>query len=297
MAIHRVRPDPPIFSVSPKHKPVLHVFPGERVVFECLDGSGGQVPMATRSCSPIDFERALPLTGPVSVEGAEPGDVLEVKIHRVTPTGDGVTLTVPEFGLLREDFPERFSHLLEVKGDVCWFGKRVRLPVRPFPGWVGVMPTVEGSNPPPGDYGGNLDTPALIAGATLLLPVFVPGGLVAIGDCHVIQGDGEVSGWAAECAGEVEVTFGVRRERKISRPQIETLCSYITTGYAESLDKAAAIALRDMLDYLVEEHHFNRTDAYLLASVCVDLRISQVVNPLRGVLAVFPREALVVEAP
>ncbi len=293
MTTHRLRPDPPIFSVSPKHKPLLHVTPGDRVVFECIDGSGGQVPMATQTCSPIDFERTLPLTGPVYVEGAEAGDVLEVNIQRVTPRGDGVTLTVPEFGLLRDDFPERFSQLVEVKGNVCWFGQRVQLPIRPFPGWVGVMPVFEGPNAPPGDYGGNLDTPALIAGATLLLPVFVPGGLVAIGDCHVVQGDGEVSGWAAECAGEVEVIFGIRRGRKIPRPQIETPQAYLTTGYAKSLDEAAAIALRDMLDYLVEVHGFERTQAYLLSSVSVDLRISQVVNPLRGVMAVFTKSALV----
>jgi acetamidase/formamidase len=211
----------------------------------------------------------------------------------VTPIGDGVTLTVPNIGFLQDEFPEPFSHLVQVRDDICWFGNRVRLPVQSFPGSVSVMPTFEGPNAPPGNYGGNMDNPALTAGTTLLLPVLVPGGLVAIGDCHVVQGAGEVSGWAAECAAEVEVILGLRRDREILRPQIETPEAYMTTAYAESIDEAATIALRDMLDYLVEVHGFNRTESYLLASICVDLRISQVVNPMRGAQAVFPRNVVI----
>jgi acetamidase/formamidase len=231
----------------------------------------------------LDFEPIHPLTGPVFVEGADPGDVLAVTLH-VVELGDwGWTAIAPGFGYLAEEFPEPALKTFELGRDArsIRFAEGITVPLAPFPGVMGVAPDTDEllSTIPPRANGGNMDNKHLTAGTTVYFPVFVEGALFSIGDTHAVQGDGEVCGTALEApmriVYQVEVLEGWRT---IHEPQYETEAFYGVTAHAETLDEAARQATRYMLDYLVEAHGLSRPDAYMLASLAGDLKISEVVD-------------------
>jgi acetamidase/formamidase len=174
------------------------------------------------------------------------------------------------------------------------FGHEV--PLKPFLGVIGMPPAEPGRHPtpPPRPTGGNIDCKELVAGSILYLPIAVPGALVSVGDGHALQGDGEVSGVAIECPMDLAVlTFDLRRDLPITTPRAETPIGWLTFGFDESLDEAMLIALEAMIDLMHEQHDLPRAQALALASLLVDLRITQVVNGVRGVHAVLPHGALV----
>lgn len=230
-----------------------------------------------------------PLTGPIYVEGAEPGDVLEVRLIEIEPlTSIGVSGFLPGGGTLPDDFPSAGLKLFEIdtSARVARMLPTVAIPLRPFFGSIGVAPPVlrgRISSGPPGPHVGNLDNKDLVAGTRLFLPVHVPGALLSIGDGHAAQGDGEVSGTAIETflAGTVEVVL--HRDQTLRWPRAETPTHYISMGLDPDLDEAARLATREMIRFLVEEKGFDRGDAYILCSVALDLRITQLVDGTKGV--------------
>ena len=247
----------------------------------------------------IDFSHVNPVSGPVFVKGAHPGDVLAVELLELQPGQWGWTALIPGFGLLSEEFPEpwlRISRIDRDRGTVR-FSDDVSLPLRPFPGTIGVAPAEPGSYSvlPPTRWGGNLDTKHLTAGTTLYLPIGVEGALLSVGDTHAAQGDGEVCGTAIESAMDIVVRVSLRHDLTITAPQVDiparaaaTAPGYhVCTGVSTDLMDASRGAIRAIIEYLGEHHGIDREDAYALASVACDLRIHEVVDAPNWVVGAF----------
>jgi acetamidase/formamidase len=301
--------------------PLLTVAPGDTVVFETLEPSQGEVArnivsgewsvpdippdlaaVVAASVSPklvaeSDTEqRGHALTGPVAIAGAEPGDTLVVDVVEVVPAAWGWTACGPGQGggLLQDELEEWVTHVWDLRnGRTAVFAPGIEVPIAPFCGVMGVAPAQPGRHPtvPPRSVGGNLDVRQLTAGATLFLPVDVPGALFSVGDAHAAQGDGEVAGTGIETDATVTLRFDLRKGQQAPGPQFRTQSLgsaggpwFAATGHGPDLYAAAREALRGVLDYLAERHGLARPRACILASACVDLHLSQVVNG--GVFAV-----------
>jgi len=233
------------------------------------------------------------LTGPVAIQGAMPGDVLEIEILEIRLRSPYGWMQIdPGAGSLPEEFPYLRSKLvpLDDRNKVAEFAPGIRIPVHPFFGVLGVAPP-EGrlSSGPPAYNGGNMDNKWLVAGTKLYLPVQVPGALFAAGDGHAAQGDGEVCITAIETNLTGVFRLTVRKDMKLRWPRAETPTHYITMGLHEDLDEAARRATKEMIDYLVTEHGLSRDDAYMLTSAAVDLHVTQVVDHVKGVHAMLPK--------
>lgn len=235
------------------------------------------------------------LNGPIEIRGAEPGDMLEIRIRsvdvRLPIAGQGF---VPNRGLLPEEFPYEKGHVtwIDVSRKLVQFAPGIEFPAKPFWGVIGVAPPSSmGRVPsgPPNVFGGNLDNRDLGAGSTLYLPVHVPGALLSIGDGHAMQGHGEVSLSAVETSLKGEIQVVVHKGSHLRWPRAETATHYITMGLAPDLDEAAKIATREMLDFIVATKGLSREDAYLLASVAMDLIVTQVVDGTKGIHAMMPK--------
>ena len=287
------------FGWDNANRPVLTVAPGDEVAFEIADASGGQLhPSSTpEDVAGLDFARVNPVTGPVFVEGARPGDALVVDVLDVSPSGWGWTAIVPGFGLLAEDFPHPALHISEYgSGGVEWTSG-IRLPFNPFPGTIGVAPAEPGlhSVVPPREVGGNMDIRDLTPGARLWLPVAVVGALFSVGDTHAVQGDGEVCGTAVESPMTLRLRFDVAKEARLRRPQFAPgrrnappeQGYHATTGIGPDLMQAAKDAVRDLIDYLGRTYGLAAAAAYMLCSVAADLRISEVVDAPNWVVSAY----------
>jgi acetamidase/formamidase len=237
------------------------------------------------------------LTGPIFVKGAEPGDVLEIRIQKLVPANCGVNYHLPgkmNIGGLPEDFPNgQFKTLqLDLQKMETTFAPGIVIPLRPFLGVMGVAPKPGEKRPAavPDYFGGNMDNKELIAGSTLYLPVNAPGGLFSTGDAHAVQGDGEVNVTAIETAmDEAVLQFFVRKDMKLERPMVETPTHWIATGYHKDLNEAVKIALRDAIRFISKTKGLNPDDAYALSSLAVDLRVTQIVDGNKGIHAMIPK--------
>lgn len=290
-------------------EPACTIEPGDVVRFSCRDATDGQIgPESTAAdVAGLDIDPVHPLTGPVAIEGARPGDVLEVELLELEHQGWGYTLVLPgEFGLglLPEAFPEPALHVWELEGDVGHFVDGIEVPLDPFPGIVGVAPAADGDHDtnPPRPVGGNLDVKHLTAGSTVSLPVAVDDVLFSIGDCHAAQGDGEVCVTGLEAPMSVTCRFDLRSDRTLECPQFRTDGPFTPTGRDEpmvgitgiddDLYAAAKQAIRGMIDHLHEERGLTREQAYILCSVAVDLKLSEVVNAPNWVVSAYLPERI-----
>jgi acetamidase/formamidase len=235
------------------------------------------------------------LTGPIAIDGAEPGDVLEVRIQSIKLAVPYATVSFrPKAGFLPEDFPYSRSKLvrLDEKNRVAHFAAGVDVPLRPFFGSMGVAPPLSAgrvSSAPPGMHAGNMDNRELIAGTTLFIPVFATGANFEVGDGHAAQGNGEVVITALETSLTGVLQFIVRKDLHLSWPRAETPTHYITMGMHEDLTEATRIAVREAIDFLVATKRLSRDDAYMLSSVAVDFNITQLVDGNKGVHAMIPK--------
>jgi acetamidase/formamidase len=239
------------------------------------------------------------LTGPIYIEGAEPGDTLEVRIRKIELAVPYATNAFrPGRGFLPDDFPyARFKLIpLDRQRMVAKFAPGIEIPLRPFFGSMGVAPP-EGNgrinSGPPWVHAGNLDNKELVAGTTLYIPVHVRGALFEVGDGHAGQGNGEVDITALETSLTGTFQFVVRKDLHLRWPRAETPTHYITMGLQEDLTEAAKLAVREMIDFLVETKHLTRDDAYMLSSVAADLAITQLVDGNKGVHAMIPKAIFV----
>ncbi len=277
---------------DPAIEPVASVASGDVVEFDCLDASNGQLTAdsTTATLGQLDFAGVDQVVGPVEVEGAEAGDTLQVDLLDFTPGDWGWTASIPGFGLLADDFPDGFYKVTRLDGsDRAEFWPGIRVAVAPFCGELGVAPqTGPLSTIPPDLHGGNMDTRHLVAGSTLFLPVFHAGARFSMGDGHAAQGDGEVSGTAIETPMRATVRLTVRTDLHLSGPEFVAAPDphaalrngprYATDGIGPDLMEAARDALRRMIEWMGREHGLEPMQAYLLSSVAVDLRISEIVD-------------------
>jgi acetamidase/formamidase len=266
-------------------EPVLRVPSGAVIEALTEEASDGQITAESTvaDVEALDFDPIHPLTGPVYVEGAQPGDVLAVTLHAVELGAYGWTAVVPGFGFLADEFPEPYlkTFTFEDGQTHADFGGGIRIPLRPFPGVMGVAPDTAAmlSTIPPRANGGNMDDPHLTAGTTAYFPVFVEGALFSIGDAHATQGAGEVCGTAIEAPTRIVYELRlIQGGRAIREPEYETADAYAVTAFGTTLDAAATKANRYMIDYLVAEHAMDRYDAYALTSLAGDLKIAEVVD-------------------
>jgi len=257
---------------------------GAIIEFNTEEATDGQLNAnsTTEDVMSLSFEPIHPLTGPVFVEGAEPGDVLAVKLHEIKIGAWGWTAIIPGFGFLSDDFTEPFLKTYQFnEGDqFVEFNDRIKLPVKPFAGVLGVAPDTDSllSTIPPRANGGNMDDPFMVEGTTVYLPIFVEGALFSIGDAHVTQGLGEVCGTAVEAPMRFIVELNIIKGKKIQEPQYETDDYYATTGFDTTIDGAAKKAVKYMVNYLVTEKGLEPNEAYALCSLAGDLHIAEVVD-------------------
>ncbi|PKD42988.1 acetamidase/formamidase family protein [Rhodohalobacter barkolensis] len=284
-------------------EPVLTVPSGSVIEVYTEEASDGQLtPESTvEDLDNLDFDPIHPLTGPVYVEEAEPGDVLKVTLHNIELGDWGWTAVIPGFGFLADEFDQPWlkTFTFEDGGSSARFSDEISIPLKPFPGVMGVAPDTDEmlSTIPPRYNGGNMDDPHMVEGTTIYFPVFVEGALFSIGDTHAAQGMGEVCGTAIEApmriVYEVEVLKG---GRSIPEPEYESDDYYAVTAFGETIDEAAEKATRYMIDYLVAEHGMDRYDAYALASLAGDLKIAEVVDvPHMLVTMHMPKEVIGME--
>lgn len=235
------------------------------------------------------------LTGPVYIDGAQPGDVLQVQILSIRPAVPyAYNAANPGTGFLADEYPYAKMKIisLDEPHGIAHFGSSIDLPLRPFFGSMGVAPPeLSGriSSRPPWIHGGNMDDKDLIAGTTVYFPIHAPGALFSVGDGHAGQGHGEVDGTAMETSLRGTFRFTLRKDMRIQWPRAETPNSFITVGFSESLDEATKIALKEIIDFLATEKHLNRDEAYMLASVAADLSITELVDGNKGVHALIPK--------
>lgn len=287
--------------------PAAHVMPGETIRLQCHDAADGHY-TATSTAADIalmDPARINPVTGPVFVDGAEPGDALKVTIRDFLPSGFGWSAIIPGFGLLADQFTDPRLHLWHYDSTAripAAFSDLARVPLKPFAGTIGVAPAKAGYHDiiPPRRVGGNMDIRDLAAGTELFLPVQVAGALFSVGDTHAAQGDGEVCGTAIESAMDVVLTLDLVKGAAPAFPRFSTpgpvtrhldAAGYeVTTGIGGDLMAAASDAVSGMIDHLSRWQGLTPEDAYMLCSVCGDLRISEVVDAPNWVVSFyFPR--------
>jgi acetamidase/formamidase len=265
--------------------PVLQVPSGAVVEVRTKEATDGQltVDSTAEDLARVEFDPIHPLTGPIYVEGADPGDVLAVKLYEIEVGDWGWTGIAPGFGLLAEEFPEAYlkTYRIEPGASSIRFSDGIEIPLKPFAGVMGVAPDTDEllSTIPPRANGGNMDNPYLIAGTTVYFPVFVEGALFSIGDAHAAQGLGEVCGTAVEVPMRIVLELRViEGGRPIREPEYETDELYAVTAFATTLDEAVQKVTRFMVDYLEQERGMNRTEAYALCSLAGDLQIAEVVD-------------------
>lgn len=287
--------------------PVLRVKSGDRVDLESISGKPEFVPKEGFAILPeyaAIHGQVKPqlgphiLTGPVYVDGAEPGDTLEVRILDVRLRQDwGYNTIRPLGGTLPEDFTSFQLRIIPIQRNdntatMPW-GKR--LPLSPFFGVIATAPPPnygKVSSVVPREFGGNMDNKELVAGTTLYLPVFVPGALFSAGDGHAVQGDGEVDGTAIETALGGTFELIVRKDMRLKMPRAETATHYITMGMDPDLDDAAKQACREMITLLREKANLSAEDAYRLMSFACDLRVTQLVDENKGIHAMIAKSAV-----
>jgi len=290
-------------------KPILTVAPGDTVYLNCKDSSGGQItPQWTAKDVPgLDFSKVNPTLGPIVVDGAEPGDAVKVTLVDFKPCGWGWTANIPGFGLLADQFKEPAINIWKYDANTlspAMFGP-AKVPLNPFAGTIGLAPAEPGlhSVVPPRRVGGNMDIRDLAKGAELYLPVEVKGALFSLGDTHAAQGDGEVCGTAIESQLDVVVKLDLVKKANLKFPRFTTPGPVtrhldekgydVTTGIGADLMEGAKAAVSGMVDLLSKRHNLAPVEAYMLCSVCGDLRISEIVDMPNWVVSFyFPRMVL-----
>ncbi len=292
-------------------KAVLTVHSGDTVRIQTLSTCGPTERMVAEGVAPADIPvynadiyREVKdrgpgghiLTGPVEIAEAEPGDVLEVQILKVDID---VPFACNGFGagrgFLPNDYPYGRRKIIPLDRDkmIANFAPSIEIPLHPFFGSMGVAPPESAGrldSAPPWMHAGNMDNKELVAGTTLYIPVHAPGALFEVGDGHAGQGNGEVDITAMETFLSGTFRFIVHKDRHLLWPRAETPTSYISMGFSPDLKEAATLAVRDMIDFLVEQKHLSRDDAYMLTSVAIDVDITQLVDGNVGVHAICPKE-------
>jgi amidase len=270
-----------IYAFSKDHAPVKHVEPGTTIEIETYDCFENQVQSAETKIAGIDWDRINPATGPIFVNGAQPGDVLKVTINKLEIGSQGVMATGPDLGVMGHRLDELVSKIIPIEDGFALFNDKVKVPLNPMIGVIGVAPDDEPvSCGTPGAHGGNMDTKLITEGATLYFPVFAEGALFALGDFHAAMGDGEIGVSGIEVPGKATVTLDIVKGTSLRHPVLvnEEGIAFIVS--AATLDEAVKTAVEEAIDFLLPHTDMTLAELTMLMSAAGDTQISQVVDPL-----------------
>ena len=284
-------PDPVRFSFDPAVRPTARAVSGDTVRFVCRDCYDGQLTEDGMDFASLDMTRGNPVTGPLYIDGARPGDTLRVEILSIEPDDHGVMCLRPGAGI----YPVEGSHCrrFSLEGGVIHFDRGLRIPIRPMIGVIGTAPRTPIDTHTPGEHGGNMDIRELGAGSVLYLPVAVPGALLSLGDLHALQGDGETAICGLEMGGTVTLRATViPGDAGIPTPFLVTETACYTAAADPSLDVCSVQAARKMHRFLMTRAGLTDAQAAMLLSLRGNLRIAQVVNPRKGCIMELPRETI-----
>ncbi len=268
-----------MFEYSSEHTPCVRVESGERIIVETPWAFGNAILEAGEPLPEFAPSELNPVTGPIWIEGAEPGDTLAIHIEQINTVGAGCQCVMAGYGVLPEQKTTPVTLFTPHDGTIEWF-RGIKMQVRPVIGSIGVAPAGAAvAALRAGDFGGNMDTKYVCAGSTIYLPVWNAGALLYLGDCHQIQGDGELSGMAPETAAEVTLACELIKGKAIRGPRILAETRFMTVASASNFEDALQTATRDMVDLLVEEKGFSVEEAYMLTAMRTDGEICRAVSP------------------
>lgn len=269
-----------VYAFDQSHPPAATVDPGAEILFETLDARSGTIQSEAQTYERPHPQGPNPATGPVSVRGAEPGDALAITILDIRLDRRGHTGLRPAMGLLPHLSHRHRVRCLDVVDGMVLFNDRIRFPVRPMVGVIGTAPAGEAVGTlHPGPHGGNMDHTDVRIGAVIHLPVFVPGGMLCLGDVHASMGDGEISITALEICAEVLVRVDLVKGQTLRRPRIELEDAWITTGDGPEIGEAIRTAADEMATFLMGRLSLSAEDAYMLMSLRADMRVGQCAEP------------------
>ena len=279
------------FDMEEKYR----VSAGEEFVVETNDCFYQQIQSEDELIENLDHGAFNPATGPIYVEGAEPGDVLKVKIKKIEVDSKGCSLTIPDAGFLPDRVTKALTKIIEIKDGFAIFSDEIKLPIRPMIGVIGVATRNEDgliATDTPYRHGGNMDTTDITAGTNLYLPVAAPGAMLALGDLHAVMGDGEVCVTGLEIPGRVTLEVEIIKNKEISWPILETKDSIQVIASDPNLERASKLALEEMIRILEKAYDLSFEEAYILSSLGVDMKISQLVNPKKTARAAISKDIL-----
>ena len=285
----RLSRDHHIYVLDPTTAPAITIESGEELIVETWDAFEGVRDPAVLEARSLKG----PATGPIHVKDAEPGDALRVDLLSITPKDGAAHMVIPDRGFLTEEFTEGYPTVMTFEDSHVIMPSGLRLPLVPSMGFVATTPiypqqTASDSGP----YGGDVDMKELVSGSTIWLPVFVQGGMLALGDCHAVVGDGAVAGTGAECSSETHLQVSVEKGMGITSPRALTPEYFVVLSHGEELGPAMKQAVRDMVDFLVSEKGMARNDAYSLLSLAGDIRVSRTFRPISPVKMMLARTVL-----
>ena len=278
-----------IYVLEPGSDPAITIDSGEEIIVETWDAFEGERDPVALQANPLKG----PATGPIYVNGAEPGDVLKIDFISITPKEQAAHMVMPGRGFLDNDFTEAYPTLIGLDSGDAVLPSGVRIPMNPSMGLVATTPTYSQlTASDSGPYGGDIDMKELVEGSTLYLPVFVTGGMLAMGDCHAVVGDGAVAGTGAECSADTHIRVTVEKGMKINGPRALTPEYFVVVSHGEDLGPAMKQAVREMVDFLVIEKGLEPYDAYTLLSLAGDVRVSRTFRPISPVKMMLSSKVL-----
>jgi len=287
----RLGRDHHIYFLDPAAPPAITIDSGDELQVETWDAFEG-----IRDASEFEAKPSKgPATGPIFVNGAEPGDALAVEFLSIVPKADegAAHMVMSDRGFLDTEFTEPHCLSIAVEGSDAVLPCGIRLPLRPSMGFVATTPEYRQSTASDsGPYGGDIDMQELVSGSTLFLPVIVPGGLLALGDCHALVGDGAVAGTGAECASDTQIRVTVQKAANLAMPRALTPDHVVVLSYGQDLSLAMRDAVRQMVSFLVQEKGMAPYDAYTLLSLAGDIRVSRTFRDISSVKMLLPRAVL-----
>ncbi|MBS4537472.1 acetamidase/formamidase family protein [Clostridium sp. D2Q-11] len=282
-----------VLKMSSKNKPVESIDSGEMVSFETFDCFSNTLKTEEDLFSSVGWDKVNPATGPLYINEAKQGDILKVEIIDIKIDSKGVMAIAPGFGVLGDIFNEEKTKIIPIENNKAIFNKKLSFEIRPMIGVIGTAPKSEDiPTGTPEAHGGNMDCKRIVKGSTLYLPVNVDGGLLALGDLHAIMGDGEISVSGVEIAGEVIVKVSIIKGKHLPLPLLIEGREVMTIASALTLDEASNQATRNMHKFLVQELSLDKHEATMLLSVAGNLKICQVVDPLKTARMEIPLDIL-----
>lgn len=279
--------------MGPRNEPVLTVESGSEIIFETKDCFSNQIKTEDLLFESTNWNTVNPATGPVEIKNAKQGDILKVEIQSIKVADQGVMIAVPEMGALAKFIHKSETRVIPIKKNMAIFNDKIKLPVTPMIGVIGTAPEKEeipcGT---PGAHGGNMDNKVIAEGATLYLPIWTNGGMLAMGDLHAYMGDGEVVISGVEISGEVKVKVELLSGKNIPNPMVETDKAWYTVASAKTLDEAAQMATDDMFRFITERIPLSTNESAMLMSLVCDLEVCQIVDPKKTVRMKLDKETL-----